>query len=260
MLKVFKYSFYNLLRSLWLILYLLFFTIASSAMLFFADTFEKALVSMMSIMVGVVPLISILFGIMYYYSSGEFIELLLSQPVKRRDVFAGQLLAIVISLAGCFFAGVFFPFAFYGIFTTDAVASFLLMLLTGVILTIIFTTIAFFISISNENRIKGFGLGILVWLYFAIIYDGLFLTSLILLEDYPLEKLTIIFTLLNPIDIARVLILLKLEISSLMGYTGAVFKDFFGTSTGIAVSLVTFIIWITLPLYGFLKMVQKKDF
>ncbi len=34
---------------------------------------------------------------------------------------------------------------------------------------------------------------------------------------------------LNPIDLSRILILLQLDVSAMMGYTGAVFKDFFGT-------------------------------
>lgn len=260
MLKVFKYSFYNLLRSLWLIIYLLFYLVVSCSLLFFANTFEKAIVSMMSVSLGVIPLISTLFGIMYYYSSREFVELLLSQPLKRSHVFIGLLLALSISLSLCFLGGVFLPFAIYGIFMSSALSSFLLLLLSGVFVTIIFVTISFYISLSTDNRIKGFGFGILAWLYFAVLYDGIFLISLIVFQDYPLEGVSIILTLLNPIDIARVLILLKLEISSLMGYTGAVFKDYFSSGWGTIVSLVTFGVWIILPFCAFIKKVNRKDF
>src|SRR5690606_29610835 len=133
---------------------------------------------------------------------------------------------------------------FYGVFWSEAVESFVLLLLTGVSLTFIFVTIAFCISLHTDNKIKGFGFAILVWLYFAVIYDGIFLITLILFQDYPLEGATIGFTLLNPMDMARVLILLKLEISSLMGYTGAVFKDFFGATQGVLISLGSFIVWL----------------
>src|SRR4051794_92182 len=119
MRKVFKYSFYNLLRSWWLIIYFLFFLIASAAMLLLASNFEKAIVSMMSITIAIVPLISILFGIMYYYSSREFVDLLQSQPLGRIQVFFGQLFSVIFSLGFCFFAGVFLPFLFYGVFASN---------------------------------------------------------------------------------------------------------------------------------------------
>ena len=54
----------------------------------------------------------------------------------------------------------------------------------------------------------------------------------------------IIFSFLNPIDLARIQILLKMDIAALMGYTGAVFKDFFGTGTGIIVTTIVLSLWM----------------
>jgi Cu-processing system permease protein len=260
MLKVFKYSLYNLLRSWWLVIYFVFFLVASSSLLMFATNYEKAIVSMMSVTLGIVPLISILFGVMYYYSSREFVELLLSQPLKRAHVFLGQLFSVIFSLSSCFFLGVLIPFAFYGIFVSDALESFILLMLMGTLLTSVFVIFAYYISIKTENRIKGFGFAILIWLYFAVIYDGLMLLVFIVFEDYPLEKVSVAMLLLNPLDISRVIILLKLEISSLMGFTGAVFKDFFGSALGIAVCFLSFLFWIGLPMAGFIHSLKKKDF
>ncbi len=65
----------------------------------------------------------------------------------------------------------------------------------------------------NENKIKGFGYAILMWLFFAVIYDGLFLISLVVFNEYPLEKFSLIATMSNPIDLSRILILLKLDIA-----------------------------------------------
>ena len=48
-----------------------------------------------------------------------------------------------------------------------------------------------------------------------------------ILEDYPLDKLSLTGTILNPIDLSRTLILLKLDISALLGYTRAIFKNLF---------------------------------
>jgi len=115
-------------------------------------------------------------------------------------------------------------------------------------------------ALSNENKIKGFGYSILLWLFLAIIYDGIFLMSLILFEDYPLDKLSLVGTMLNPIDLSRTLILLKLDISALLGYTGAVFKQFFGTHFGLIVSIIMLSIWVVLPVFRIVSKSAKKDF
>ena len=101
---------------------------------------------------------------------------------------------------------------------------------------------------------------ILLWLFMAIIYDGIFLMSLIIFSDYPLDKLSLIGTMLNPIDLSRTLILLKLDISALLGYTGAVFKQFFGTSLGLIVSFVALTLWVVLPVLRITMKANKKDF
>jgi Cu-processing system permease protein len=53
---------------------------------------------------------------------------------------------------------------------------------------------------------------------------------------------------------------LKLDISALLGYTGAIFKDFFGTLTGSLVSLGVLAVWVVLPLWRMLCIANKKDF
>lgn len=260
MLKVFKYSIYNLLRSLWLIIYFLFFLLATLTMISFCDTLGKAVVSMLTIIISIVPLIGLLFGIMYYYSSREFIELLVCQPIRRSHVFAGQLGGLIITLSLCFIAGTGLPFLFHGIFYSDSLQPFLLLLGGGTALTFIFSSFAFLIGIASDNKIKGFGIGILAWLYFAILYDGIFLFSLVALEDYPLEKFSLVMTVLNPVDLARVLVLLHLDLSTLMGYTGAVFSEFFGKMAGTALAAGSFFLWFLLPLGLIMRKVKRKDF
>ena len=67
-------------------------------------------------------------------------------------------------------------------------------------------------------------------------------------------------TLLNPIDLSRVTIMLGLDISALMGYTGAVFLKFFGTLKGIPVSVLSMLIWILVPAFFMVRIANKKDF
>jgi len=172
----------------------------------------------------------------------------------------GQYFGVAGSLSLSLILGLGIPFVFYGLLNSDAMGEFFLLMATGVSLTFIFTALAFNIALYNENRIKGFGMAILVWLFLAIIYDGIFLMTLTLFSDYPLDKLSLIGSVLNPIDLSRILILLKLDISALMGYTGAIFKQFFGTNWGLAVSTAMMALWVVIPIVGIVLKSKKKDF
>jgi len=260
MLKILKYSFYDLMRSRWSYVYFAFYLLLGVVLLFLNNDLSKAVITLMNVIIVIVPLIGTIFGVMYYYNSKEFTELLLAQPLRRSSIFLGQYLGVAISLSMSLILGLGLPFIFYGLFKSSAIWDFSLLLVTGTFLTFIFTALAFNIALSNENKIKGFGYAILLWLFLAIIYDGLFLMSLILFEDYPLDKLSLFGTMLNPIDLSRTLILLKLDISALLGYTGAVFKKFFGTDFGLILSLLMLTVWVILPVLRITYKSKKKDF
>lgn len=260
MLKILKYSFFDLIRSRWSYIYFAFYLTLGAVLLFLNNDLSKAVITLMNVIIVLVPLIGTIFGVMYYYNSKEFTELLLAQPLKRSTIFLGQYLGVAISLSMSLVLGLGLPFILYGLFKSNAIWDFSLLLITGVFLTFIFSALAFNMALSNENKIKGFGYSILLWLFLAIIYDGIFLMSLILFEDYPLDKLSLVGTMLNPIDLSRTLILLKLDISALLGYTGAVFKQFFGTHFGLIVSIIMLSIWVVLPVLRIVSKSAKKDF
>ncbi|MEZ5022424.1 MAG: ABC transporter permease [Chitinophagales bacterium] len=246
MFKILKYSFYDLIRSRWSLIYFVFYILLGFVLLFLNNNLSKSVITLMNIIIILTPLIATLLGIMYYYNSREFIELLLAHPMKRNAIFIGQYLGLAISLSLSLILGLGIPFAIYGIFVSGAIFDFLTLILVGTFLNFIFVALAYNIALSNENKIKGFGYAILLWLFMAVIYDGLFLTLLVVFDDYPLEKFSLIGSLLNPIDLSRILILLKLDISALMGYTGAIFKNFFGNSLGM---IMAFSILSTCRLY-----------
>lgn len=260
MLKILKYSFYDLVRSRWSYVYFLFYLLLGVVLLFLNNDLSKAVITLMNVIIILVPLIGTIFGVMYYYNSREFTELLLAQPIKRSSIFLGQYFGVATSLAMSLVVGLGLPFIFYGIFNSSAIWDFSLLLLTGAFLTFIFTALAFVIALSNENRIKGFGYAILLWLFMAVIYDGIFLMLLLYFEDYPLDKFSLVATMLNPIDLSRVLILLKLDISALLGYTGAVFQKFFGTNFGLILSSGLLGLWVLVPTFFIWRIAKKKDF
>ena len=119
--------------------------------------------------------------------------------------------------------------------------------------------IALLAAVLTRDKAKGIGVAILLWLYFSLIFDGLILFILFQFEDYPLDNFMVAASAFNPIDLCRILILLKMDISALMGYTGAVFKDFFGSQTGSFIAAVILLLWIAIPAWLSMKKFQRKD-
>jgi Cu-processing system permease protein len=187
MLKILKYSIYDLLRSRWSYVYFIFYLILGFVLLFLNHDLNKAIITLMNIIIVLTPLIGTIFGVMYYYNSKEFTELLLAQPIKRNTIFMGQYIGISISLTLSLVLGLGIPFLLYGLFRSTAIFDFGLLLVVGSFLNFIFVALAFNIALSNENKIKGFGYAILMWLFLAVIYDGVFLISLVMLNEYPLD-------------------------------------------------------------------------
>ncbi|VAX26872.1 Nitrous oxide reductase maturation transmembrane protein NosY [hydrothermal vent metagenome] len=260
MLKILKYSFFDLMRSRWSYIYFLFYLSLGFILLFLNQDVSKAVITLLNIILVLTPLIGTLFGVMYYYNSREFTALLLAQPIKRSNIFLGQFLGISLSLSLSLVLGLGIPFLAYGIFQSAEIFGFFTLLLIGSMLTFIFVALAFNLALIFDDKIKGFGIAILTWLFFAVIYDGIFLILMLVFDDYPLDNFALGATIFNPIDLSRILIILKLDISALLGYTGAVFQNFFGTSFGMIFSFGLLLLWVVIPLLMIVVKSRKKDF
>lgn len=253
-MKLSRYVLYDILRSKIVIAYTLFLFIVSMSMFQMEENNSKAVLSLLNIVLIVLPLVSLVFTTIHYYNSYEFIELMASQPMSRKRIILSEFAGVSISLLSAFLIGVGIPVL---LFQSDATGYALLF--TGSCLTLVFTSIAFFASVVARDKARGIGFALLLWFYFALIYDGLVLLILFSFSDYPLEKLTLLLSALNPIDLGRIFIMLKMDISALMGYTGALYKDFFGSGTGILFTAGIMMIWIVVPLWLAVRRFKKKD-
>jgi len=257
---VFVYQLRDLLRSKWLIAYALFFLVASEGLLRYGGDGAKALLSLTTIVLFVVPLVTIVYGTVYLYQSREFTELLLAQPVRRGHLFAGLYLGITLALTAGVVAGIVIPFSAHGGLADATLrAAFGTLAFAAAALTCIFTAIACLIAIVCEDRLRGLGAAIATWLGLALLYDGLVLVLVATFGDYALERPVLAAMLANPVDLARVLMLLRFDNAALMGYTGAVFQRFFA-GAGALIAAATLLLWIAAPVYAGSRAFRRKDF
>lgn len=252
--KVFKYIVIDILRNKIVLFYTLFLFIVSFTLFSFEDNTSKGILSLMNIILFIVPLISIIFSTIYTYNCSEFIELLICQPLKRRYIWLSLFNGLAVSLSFAFLIGCGIPILIY-----EPSATGLILILTGCLLSVIFVAISLWGAVTTRDKAKGIGKAILLWLYFALIFDGLVLFLLFQLADYPLEKFMMVLSAFNPIDLSRITVLLRLDVSALMGYTGAVFKDFFGTTLGFIVSIGVLLLWVIIPLMVSTAKFRTKD-
>ena len=259
-LKIVKYELHDVLRSRWLLAYTAFFLVATDALLRFSDTGAKALLSLMNVVLLIIPLVNVVFGTMYLYNAREFTELLLAQPVGRKQLFAGLYLGLALPLSLGFAVGVGVPFVVHGLDDPALGGTLAAIVLAGVALTFVFTAIAYLVAVRADDKVKGLGLAIGVWMALAVLYDGLVLFLATRLADYPLERPLLGLMLANPVDLARIVLLLQFDVSALMGYTGAVFRDFFGSAGGLAIAGGALLLWVVVPALLGMRAFQRKDF
>lgn len=254
MKKIIKHVITDILRNRIVIIYSIFLLAASFTVFSLEDNSSKGLLSLLNIILIVLPLVSIIFSTIYVYNSNEFVELLVSQPLKRKTIWLSLFTGLASSLSIAFFIGAGIPILIY-----QANMIGFTMISVGVLLSITFVAIAMLAAVKTRDKAKGIGASIMLWLYFSLLFDGFVLFLLFQFADYPLEKPMIAISALNPIDLSRILILLQLDESAMMGYTGAVFKDFFSTYTGVTFSVAALLLWIVLPVWYSTRQFNAKD-
>ncbi|MFN8244458.1 MAG: ABC transporter permease subunit [Ferruginibacter sp.] len=254
MKKIIKYVITDILRNRIVLVYTVFLFATAFALFSLEDNPGKGLLSLLNIVLIIVPLVSIIFSTIYIYNSAEFIELLVSQPLKRRTIWLSLFTGLSASLSVSFLVGAGIP-----VLVAQPGKAGFMMIAMGILLNIIFVAIAMLAAVKTRDKAKGIGVAILLWLYFSLLFDGLVLFLLFQFADYPLEKPMIGLAALNPVDLGRIMILLQMDISALMGYTGAVFHDFFGTVSGISFSFGLLLVWILLPAWLSLRRFNRKD-
>src|SRR6185295_1496436 len=103
MIKIIRYVMADILRSRIIFVYTIFLLAISLSIFNLKDNPSKGLLSMLNIILIIVPLVSLIFSTIYMYNSAEFIELLLSQPIRRGQllfsIYAGVCFSLLVAFA-----------------------------------------------------------------------------------------------------------------------------------------------------------------
>jgi len=218
------------------------------------DQPDKAILSLLRVILFVQPLITLLFAGMYYYNSQEFILLLAAQPLRRNTLFLGVFAGLATVFILIFLLSVGVPVLLFSP-TVEGLS----LLLGGGLLILVFTALALLVSVHFNDKARGMGFALLIWSFFAFVYDGLLLLFMYQFADYPIERPVLGLTFLNPVDIARIFVISKTEASALLGLSGAVFQNFFGSIFGALTAIAALLAWAGLPFGLAYRKFNRKD-
>ncbi|HEY8399427.1 MAG TPA: ABC transporter permease subunit [Flavihumibacter sp.] len=254
MKKIIKYSLLDILRNRIILAYTVLLALVAISLFMMEDNPAKAVMSLANICLLIIPLVSSIFCTIYLYNSAEFIELLVAQPIRRSRLLWGIYLGMVTALLIAVMLGIGLP-----VLILFPSVSGLCLVLTGAALSVVFASLATLSAVLTRDKAKGIGLTLLMWFYFTFIFDGLVLLILFQMADYPLDSAMIGMSMLNPIDMGRITMLLQLDISAMMGLTGALFQDFFGKGWGLFLTGFVMLIWMAAPILLAVNRFKRKD-
>ncbi len=150
--RIIKFVILDILKNRVVLIYTLILAALSWSVFALEDNSTKGLLTLLNVVLLIVPLVSVIFSTIYLYNSSEFIELLLSQPVKRSKIWFSLFLGLSLSLLFAFFAGAGIPILIYA--PTEIS---LMMLLMGITISTVFVSIAFLSSVFTRDKAKGIG-------------------------------------------------------------------------------------------------------
>jgi len=223
--------------------------------------FSRTTLSLMNLVLYIIPLVSLVMGVISFTGESRMNELIFSQPLNRWEIYIGKLLGLLI----LFFSSTALGFGISGFIIlmrvgSDGVFRYMVFVLLSNLLGFVFIAISSLISAISKQRGKAFGISVFVWFLFLIFYDLVIIGAISLLKGKTAATFAMISLLGNPVDIVRVLSLITLNSPEIFGPAGAAFVKFLGGKLLTSVILIAdLMLWFILTIISSIKIFSKKD-
>ena len=247
-------------RGKWLVGLTVALALAGELLIRFSGGGSTTLVSLLDVALILTPLAGLVVGTMQVHNAREVTELLLAQPIRRNRLFAALYLGAALPLAAAMAIGLLTPFAWHGLLFGAGGPRLLALAGAAALLALITSALAFVIALRTDDRVRALGVAIAAWLGAAVLWDGVILLVAMIFGERPIEAPLLMMLALNPLDIARVVLLLGTDAAALLGYTGATLQRALGTSPGRMALLAALVAWTLLPLWVARRTFARKDF
>jgi Cu-processing system permease protein len=224
--------------------------------------FARTAVSLVQLVLLLVPLTSLLIGVLALTPERGSAELLFSQPVSRGVILAGRLLGLFEALAAAQLVG--FGAAGMVIFSKagdEGVGAFVLLVLGALALTAIFLGVAALIAATSiGRRARALAIALVVWFVAVVVFDVAVLGLASTLRSGHASRLLIGSVIANPVDAIRTGTLLAIEGDAAFGAASLAFFRILGGSARAAAWLGGSVAaWVALPPLLALRCLNRAD-
>ncbi len=245
-----------------LILGISYFGLSASGYTASFQDFSRTTLSLLNLVLYLIPLVSLVIGVVGFSGDGRLNELLFSQPLNRWEIYIGKLLGLLVVL----FSSTALGFSISGLIILSRVGSegvlkYLVFVLLSNILGFVFVSISGLISIISKQRGKALGISVFIWFLFLIFYDLVIIgVTTTFLKGKIAATFAMVSLLGNPVDIVRVLSLITLNSPEIFGPAGAAFLKFLGGSLKTYFILILdLLLWFAVTTYLSIKILSKQD-
>jgi Cu-processing system permease protein len=214
--------------------------------------FARTAASLLQLVVLIVPLASLMMGILAMTPERGSAEMLYAQPLRRSSVLAGTWLGLFEALVGAQLIG--FGAAGLAIFFQngdEGLAAYGVVVLASAVLTAVFLSIAAAISVGQlgRRRVRALAIGLAIWFSLALVFDIVVLGAATMLRSGDASRLLIVSALVNPIDAIRTGAFLGVEGTAAFGPASqALFRFTHGPIGAAELIAASLILWIVAPM------------
>lgn len=224
--------------------------------------FARTAASLVQLILLLVPLVSLITGVLALAPERGSAELLFSQPVSRQAILFGKLLGLFAALAAAQAIGL--GAAGLVIFWRSGqigLAGYALLFLASLVLTAIFLGLAALLASGGTGRrARALALALIVWFAAVVLFDIAALGIASLLPSGAASRLLILAVLANPIGAVRTGALLGIQGTTAFGAASLAFLRFTHGPAGAAALLaISLAVWTVVPPLAAARRLAKAD-
>lgn len=257
-------------RSRWTVLFAAVFAALALAIAYFGmatagiagfQGFERTTASLLNLVLYVVPLLALSMASVSVAREDGAGEMLYAQPVSRASILLGKVAGLFVSIA----TATLFGFGVAGVVIVgqagaDGLGSYTAFVGYALLLALVFLSIGSMIAVLARGRARAFGVSLLVWFVFVILYDLLVIGLTLVVRERTANTLLFLSLFGNPVDLVRVSGLMSVADSTIFGAAGAALVKYLGgRAAGMALMAGALALWTVCPLAIAARVLKNQD-
>ncbi|HLF19560.1 MAG TPA: ABC transporter permease subunit [Bacteroidota bacterium] len=226
------------------------------------QSFTRTSASILNLVLYIVPLVSLTMGTLSFTGDKGSTELLFSQPVLASEIVVGKMLGLFGSIALAMISGFVIAGGIIATQSTfEGLASYVIFVALSLALSLVFLSLALFVSTLARRKAKAFGVSLFLWFFFVLFYDLVAIGFTLLLKGSSANFFLFLSLFGNPVDLVRVASLIIFDNVTIFGPAGAAVLRFLGGPfMSVLLLVAAILVWVVAPVVFSARLMKRQDF